>query len=61
MSWPTPTTTPSVIAEAYEGTGGNPKLQDLHNTWQQQDTQEESQLAPSNNSVAETRGLEADQ
>ena len=36
------------------------KLQDLHDTGQQQIIQEESQWEPSINSVAETRGLEPD-
>lgn len=46
-------------AGAYEGAGPkNPKLQDLHNTKRQQDTQEVSQCGASIESVAETRGLE---
>jgi hypothetical protein len=55
LSWSTLTWS----AGACEGAGStDPKLQDLHDTGQQQDVWEESQWGPSIDSVAEARGLE---
>jgi hypothetical protein len=44
---------------AYEGVGpADPKLRDLHDTEQQQDTWEESQWGSCTDSIAEARGFE---